>query len=177
MAHPEQIAFCRSIKERYPTLFEGSSVLDIGSLDINGNNRYLFSGGTYIGVDVGKGKNVDVVSLGHEYRPDQVFDLVISTECLEHDPHWALTLMNMARLCRSEGLVLMTCATTGRQEHGTSRSLPADSPLSHTMFKDHYLNLTEEMVREIPDFLTQFSEYGFSSNLRTRDLYFYGLKK
>lgn len=39
--HKEQINYCLSIKNKYPELFKGK-ILDCGSLDINGNNRYLF---------------------------------------------------------------------------------------------------------------------------------------
>ena len=40
-------------------------VLDIGSLDVNGNNRcHFIEPREYVGVDVGPGANVDVVSLG-----------------------------------------------------------------------------------------------------------------
>ena len=67
MAHPEQAVFCNSVKNQFSQKFSNADVLDIGSLDINGNNRYLFSNCTYTGVDIGQGKNVDVVSKGHEF--------------------------------------------------------------------------------------------------------------
>ena len=41
MAHHAQQEYCKSIKQMFPNLFTGK-VLDIGSMDINGNNRYLF---------------------------------------------------------------------------------------------------------------------------------------
>lgn len=56
MAHPEQQVFMLSVKNKFPEKFNNCSVLDVGSLDINGNNRYLFSNYTYIGVDIGVGK-------------------------------------------------------------------------------------------------------------------------
>ena len=55
MAHQEQINFCKSVKEFMPDFFKGVSVLDIGSLDINGNNRYLFDNYDYTGIDIGEG--------------------------------------------------------------------------------------------------------------------------
>ena len=60
-------------------------VLDIGSLDINGNNQYLFEDCQYTGIDVGVGKNVDIVSKAHELKmPSGTYDTIISTECFEH---------------------------------------------------------------------------------------------
>lgn len=42
MAHKTQILWCKKIKKEYPQYFVSKRVLDIGSLDINGNNRGLF---------------------------------------------------------------------------------------------------------------------------------------
>ena len=68
MAHPEQRTFMTYVKEKFPEKFINCRVLDIGSLDINGNNRYLFTDYKYIGVDIGAGNNVDVVCRGHEFK-------------------------------------------------------------------------------------------------------------
>lgn len=104
MAHTQQREFCLSVKEKYPDMFKGVSVLDVGSLDINGNNRYLFYEGSeptsYVGIDVGEGKNVDIVCKGHEYSPGNQFDVVISTECFEHDQHWKETVKNCIALTK-----------------------------------------------------------------------------
>ena len=109
MAHPEQSQYFRSVKNRFPGKFTNCSVLDIGSLDINGNNRYLFTNYKYVGVDIGPGKNVDVVSRGHEYKSDTLFDIVISSECFEHDEFWPLTMQNGINLLKSGGLFLWRC--------------------------------------------------------------------
>lgn len=177
MAHPEQQHFCLAVKKKYPTLFDKVDVLDIGSLDINGNNRYLFENYTYTGVDIGEGRNVDIVSKGHLFDPGKEYDIVISTECFEHDVYWKRTTMNCVKLTKPGGLFLFTCATTGRQEHGTSRTTPQDSPFTHIQFSDYYKNLTKEDFIALPLFLESFSEYSFSTNNNTKDLYFYGVKK
>lgn len=177
MAHPEQATFCKSVKTKYPSLFKGVSVLDVGSLDINGNNRYLFEDYSYIGIDVGMGKNVDIVSKGHEFKPGRQYDVVISTECFEHDQHWKDTIQNCINLTKQGGLFIFTCATTGRQEHGTTRTTPQDSPFTHSLFNDYYMNLNEEDIKSIPNFVENFSKYEFSTNNRTKDLYFFGIKK
>jgi hypothetical protein len=86
--HPEQCFFVDVVKTAFPEYFVGTRVLDIGSLDINGNNRQFFTNCDYTGIDIGAGKNVDVVARGHEYIADEPFDVVISTECFEHDEFW-----------------------------------------------------------------------------------------
>ena len=177
MAHPEQQQWFSYVKQKHPEMFFDVEVLDIGSLDINGNNRWLFNQYTYIGVDVGEGKNVDVICKGHEYKSTFKFDVVISSECFEHDMHWRETLLNCVEQLRQGGLFTFSCATTGRQEHGTSRTTPHDSPLTLSLFNDYYMNLTEEDVRSVLNVEEIFSEFEFGTNNNTKDLYFYGIKK
>lgn len=178
MAHEQQKDFCLSVKAQFPELFQSPSVLDIGSLDINGNNRYLFDGNyKYVGVDIGPGKNVDAVCKGHEFESKEKFDIVISTECFEHDKFWKYTMINCAHLTKSGGMFIFSCATTGRAEHGTSRSHPFASPYSHLQFDEHYQNLTEEDVRFALNVDYIFSKYWFGVHEGSCDLYFYGIKK
>src|SRR3954464_9663737 len=101
MAHKQQQAFCKWVRCKHKSKFRNCSVLDIGSLDINGNNRYLFRRYKYIGIDLGEGKNVDLVCSGHEFNSSDKFDIVISTECLEHDEHWKETLVNAVKLTKA----------------------------------------------------------------------------
>lgn len=178
MAHPEQIVFCQSVLARHPERFVNKRVLDVGSLDINGNNRYLFTGGAYTGIDVGPGRNVDIVCKGHEFAAeDASYDVIVSTECFEHDMFYPETLRNILRMLKPEGLFLFTCATTGRPEHGTRRSEPSSAPLLSGEWSDYYKNLTEADIREVLDVDACFSEYAFSVNERSKDLYFYGIKR
>ena len=137
----------------------------------------MFSDYTYTGVDLAPGKNVDVVSKGHAYNPGKLYDVVISTECFEHDKMWRETIQNCCNLTKPGGLFIFTCATTGRAEHGTKRSCPECSPFTGQEWgEDYYMNLTEEDVRTVLD-LGQFAEYEFSVNPISNDLYFYGIKK
>lgn len=181
MAHPAQQDFCRAVKSLFPEHFTGVNVCDIGSLDINGNNHYLFEDYSYIGVDVGRGKNVNVVTPGHKYKPiDGVkYDIVISTECFEHDMHWDKTITNACEnLVRDEGMFIFTCATEGRPEHGTNGTKPWDSPLTiqHEDWGDYYMNLTEVDVKEKIDLDKYFKYYKFYVNNDSHDLYFWGIK-
>lgn len=182
MAHHAQQVFCDRVKQTFPEYFSNVDVCDIGSLDINGNNHYLFDNYTYIGVDVGRGRNVSVVSKGHEYKPlgGQKYDTVISTECFEHDMYWDQTITNVCEnLVKPGGLFLFTCATTGRPEHGTIRTHPTDSPFTSTYdgWSDYYLNLTEQDVRSKVDLDKYFSIYHFYTNEDSCDLYFWGIAK
>ena len=52
MAHKAQREFCDSVRNKYSDMFKGKKVLDIGSLDNNGNNRFLFDDCEYLGIDL-----------------------------------------------------------------------------------------------------------------------------
>lgn len=183
MAHRQQRDFCTRVKAINPQFFHNVNVLDVGSLDINGSNRFLFTGeqGSYIGIDIAPGKNVDAVSKGHEWSvADNYYDTIVSTECFEHDMFYPQTLKNIVRMLKPGGLFLFTCATVGRREHGTKRTTITDSPTSQIEdngWCDYYKNLTAKDVRDAIDVDAIFSEHMFSGCYVTADLYFYGIKK
>jgi SAM-dependent methyltransferase len=181
MAHPQQKTFCSSIKARFPHYFTGVLALDIGSLDLNGNNQYLFDADClYLGIDVAQGRNVDIVSPGHQLGlPAETFDVIVSTECLEHDRHWEQTLQHAVRMLRPGGMLLLTCATTGRPEHGTRRTTPHDAPLLASVddeWADYYRNLDEQDIRAALDVPGLFQLAEFSIGAETHDLYCVAIK-
>jgi SAM-dependent methyltransferase len=179
VAHREQIEFCLSVKAEFPEFFDNVFVLDIGSLDVNGNNQHLFDSALYLGLDVALGRNVDIAAPAHELNlPDATFDVVISTEALEHDQYYRQTLINACRLLKPGGLLLLTCATEGRAEHGTRRTTPRDAPLlpGHGNWHDYYRNLSEADIRQAVAVDTVFAAYHFAVNDESHDLYFWGRK-
>lgn len=108
----------------------GMQVLEVGSYNENGSVRPLFDGcASYIGVDTRDGLGVDKVIEARDpypFEPRQ-FDLVVSTEMLEHalDPWHAID--QMARVLRSGGILILTCRgfdergsypMHGEKEHG-----------------------------------------------------------
>jgi SAM-dependent methyltransferase len=172
MAHPQQVEFCKYVKTIHPEKFIGVDVLDIGSLDINGNNRYLFENYTYTGIDIGEGKNVDIVCGGHTYSSEKQYDVIISTECLEHDAFYKETLGNAFSLLKKGGLLLFTAAGHGRPEHGTSRSDPNSSPYTN----EYYRNIRIKDIVEIFDIEELFYPFTITYG-GANDIYFYGIKR
>ena len=153
-------------------------MLEIGSLDINGSIRSYFSKAQYIGVDVGVGPGVDEVNQGQLVgHPTGAFDVAISCECLEHNPFWIETVANMFRMAKPGGLVVVSCATTGRAEHGTTRTSNNDSPLSIGIGWEYYRNVS------IAEFARSFNleywceDFVLLPNWQNCDLYFVGVKK
>jgi len=174
MAHSQQRDFFQGVKNKKPEAFTGVEVLEVGSLNINGTVRDFFDSTRYIGADVAEGRDVDVVCNGENLDyPDNSFDVAVSAECFEHNPEWVATFRNMWRM--SKKYVMMTCASEGRAEHGTTRSDPGSSPL--TLGWDYYRNLTEQDFRAEFNLDEMFDSYYFDYNADSCDLYFYGEKK
>ena len=176
--------YCLSVKQRFPDFFQNKKIIDFGSLDINGSNKVLFNNCDYTGLDIGPGKNVDVVSKAHEYdAPDETYDVVISTEMFEHDKFLTQSFQNMLRVLKKGGLMLFTCAGPGRAEHGTRRTSPHDSPLTMQQgdWGDFYENVDETRIRGIVNVDDVFTEYEFKLasgwGKPDADLQFYGIKR
>jgi len=177
MAHPAQQKFCKAVKEMFPDHFKEKSVIDIGSLDINGNNRYLFMNCDYIGLDIIKGKNVDVVSIAHEYNvEDGSFDVVLSTNAMEHDMYYSKTLQKMISLLKSNGLMFFSVAS-GWKEHGTVDTSPSQSATSQMdkTWASYYKNLQPDDIRNSINLDKEFIKYHLEVN--GKDLQFWGIKK
>lgn len=176
MSHVDQLQFFRIARSHFPEFFTGTRVLEVGSLDINGSVRSFFSPEDYVGIDVGEGPGVDLVVPGQQYAaPDGSFDVVVSAECMEHNPAWEATTRNMVRLLRPGGLLLLTCAAPGRPEHGTTRTSPLDSPLTVATGQEYYQNLDQHDF-ESTGALTTLRPRSYWMNWGHRDLYIAALK-
>jgi SAM-dependent methyltransferase len=175
--HFEAFDFLKYCAETFKEYYKGK-VLDVGAADINGNNRFFFQGCEYTGCDVLPGQNVDIVMPCHELPFDKgEFDVIISSECFEHDMYWEKSLRRIMDMLKDGGLFVFTCASTGRPEHGTLRSKPADSlttQLSRGDWGEYYRNLTGEDVLSILG--NTFGYHRVYYNERSHDLYFAGIK-
>ena len=179
--HPQARHFMDFVKSIFPEYFNSKMVLDVGSGDINGNNRYLFENCIYTGNDVIQAKNVDVVSKTKDLKfENNTFDTIISTECFEHDPEYKQSILKIYDMLKPDGLFIFTCASLGRGEHGTRRTSPACS--YGTIGKlddmvDYYKNLDIKDINDVLDLNKSFSSWDSYYNYKSKDLYFVGIKK
>jgi SAM-dependent methyltransferase len=179
--HEQARAFTVFVKQHIPGAFQNKHVLDVGSGDINGNNRFLFEGGHYEGNDVYAATNVTIVSktTALPFQP-QTFDTIVSTECFEHDPEYADSFRKIVSMLKDGGLFCFTCASTGRAEHGTRRTTPQDSygTIGNVDgWTDYYKNLTFEDLDAAINVRNTFSDFRAYYNAESKDLYFWGIKK
>ncbi len=107
----------RLVKENFADRPGPLSVLDVGSLDINGSYKSIFPKDrwTYTGVDVAAGKNVDIVMKSPYTLPflDNQFDLVISGQAFEHIEFFWLTWLEMVRVTRKGGNLILIVPSKG----------------------------------------------------------------
>ena len=178
--HEQARQFTLFIKSILPYYFHSKVVLDVGSGDINGNNRFLFENCIYQGNDVIQAPNVTIVSKTKDLPfPDNYFDAITSTECFEHDPEYKESFSKIYKMLKPEGLFCFTCASTGRYEHGTRRTTPQDSYGTIGNLddmSDYYKNLTETDLNEVLNLNELFSKWDTYYNAESNDLYFLGIK-
>lgn len=163
--------FVKDVRKEYPRKFRLRKVLEVGSRQINGTIRDLFWLCDYTGLDIMKGKGVDVVCPVDYYTSKSGFEVVISCEMLEHSETWERDLRAMYDLLAPGGLLILTCAAPHRAEHGTKRTTPECSPAT----TDYYRNISvEDFQSVLPPGL--FDPYVLQYSRGMSDLQFYGIK-
>lgn len=100
---------------------EGKKVLDVGSYDVNGCYKNLFSGIEieYVGLDIEDGPNVDVVMdeiYNWDSLQDEEFDYIISGQAFEHIEYPWLTMKEIYKKLKQDGIVCII-APNGLFEH------------------------------------------------------------
>ena len=170
--HPEIDQFIVKVKEKFPKYFKGKKVLEVGSQNINGSVRSHFKNCDYLGIDLGEAPGVDKVEDASKMTYFEEYDVVISSEMLEHCEDWKNALVNMYQATKPEGIFILTCAGPNRQEHGTNNHTPQDSKFT----LEHYRNISVgDFLSVLPEDL--FSEHSIGLYRGDTDLYFWGIKK
>lgn len=102
-------------------LFEEKRILEVGSKYVRPLVEKLCRPREYVGVDIEKGMYVDVV-LPAEQLVERFgkgsFDVVISTELLEHVKDWRLVINNMKDVLKHNGIIFISTRSYGFPYHG-----------------------------------------------------------
>jgi SAM-dependent methyltransferase len=108
------------IDTSYEEEFRGKRVLEVGSKYVNGSVRpfiekYL-APKEYIGVDIESGKYVDHVIEAENivnFFGEDAFDVVITTEMLEHVQDWRNVIENLKKVVKPQGILYLTTRSKG----------------------------------------------------------------
>ncbi len=114
--HPEAYDWIRA----QAATLQGLHCVDLGGRNVNGSIRELFAPESWTAVDLSDGPGVDIVANVTNWRPDREWDLVCSTEVLEHVSTPRYVVETMAHCCRSGGTLLLTAAAPGRAPHSAT---------------------------------------------------------
>jgi len=99
-------------------------ILEVGSRDVNGSLRPFIESrkpSKYIGTDMVAGPGVDLICKAEELVERfgaESFDVVISTEVLEHVRDWRKVVSNLKRVCKRGGIILISTRSIGFPFHG-----------------------------------------------------------
>lgn len=171
MSHSQQLEALSIIKSSIE-LSKGYKVLEIGSYDVNGSVRSIFDSVDYTGVDLVVGPGVDVVQSGHlvDLKKNR-YNLVISSECFEHNPYWNETLSNMISHIEDGGYIIVTCAIEGRLEHGTARTNLSHSPGTNSVGWNYYKNINHVDLRNFFETNKKINDWFMFTQSLTYDAY------
>ena len=106
----------------------GKRILEVGAYDVNGSVRSvveLMEPASYLGVDIVFGPRVDRIMDCRdliETLGECSFDVVITTEMLEHVDDWRTCITNLAGVTTVGGLLVITTRSPGFPYH----EYPAD---------------------------------------------------
>lgn len=106
-----------------PSDVRGKRVIEVGSLDVNGSVRpdvEALAPAAYIGVDIRPGPGVDVICDAGDLVArfgEHAFDVVISTELLEHVRDWRGIISNLKRVAKPPGLLIVSTRSYGVDFH------------------------------------------------------------
>lgn len=138
---------------------EALRIYDLGSQDVNGSYRPLFSepAWRYAGLDMADGENVDVV-LRTPYAWKEVAggsaDVVISGQAFEHIQYFWITMLEVARVLKPGGICCILAPSSGPEHR-----YPTDC---WRFYPDGMTSLAHFAQMEVIEAATQWEDKGYA---------------
>lgn len=139
-------------------------ILDLGSQDVNGSYRPLFSKHPweYIGLDMQGGDNVDII-LQTPYVWNEVAsgsaDVLISGQAFEHIEYFWVTMLEVARVLKPNGICCILAPSSGPEHR-----YPLDC---WRFYPDGMVSLARFAQMEVIDATTQWQDMGYTDGSDT----------
>jgi SAM-dependent methyltransferase len=98
-------------------------ILEVGSRNVNGSLRPIFelwNPSKYVGIDIQKGSGVDIICAAEEIVEkfgENSFDIVVSSDALEHIFNWKDAISNIKNVCKVGGKLLISVPSIGFPNH------------------------------------------------------------
>lgn len=133
-------------------------ILDLGSQDVNGSYRAIFSEHKweYVGLDMAAGKNVDVI-LRTPYVWKEVAtesaDVIISGQAFEHIQFFWITMLEIARVLKPGGICCIIAPSSGPEHR-----YPMDC---WRFYPDGMTSLAQYAQMEVIEAVTQWHDLGY----------------
>lgn len=164
--HHEAYVGLKTMIEESSIDYYGRHIGDFGGRNINGAIRDLMPTALWSGIDLVEGPDVDYTcDLTLDWPEGYgTFDIIVSTELLEHVEDWRSVIRTMTQALSPNGLemVFITCASTGRRSHGASGEM--DPPPG-----EWYQNVEPDALeRQLAKY---FSHYEVKYNPHPGDVY------
>lgn len=101
--HTDSYNLMKDFLESYAT--ESSSIIEIGSMDVNGSYRDISSFKNYTGVDIRHGKGVDMIVKPYRISESfkEKFDIVICGNVIEHVLDLVMFFSDITKLLKDGG--------------------------------------------------------------------------
>ena len=110
--HDNSMTIMKKFVEEYDV--SESTIVDVGSLDINGCYRGFFTG-KYTGVDIVPGLNVDVLMDSDEWEKIKDADVVISGQTIEHVADIPKFMASIFAVLKPGGFLCMIAPSQGER--------------------------------------------------------------
>jgi SAM-dependent methyltransferase len=136
---------------------ESLRILDVGSQDVNGSYREIFSEPlwSYTGLDMTAGANVDIVVrtpyVWNEVASGSV-DVVVSGQAFEHIQYFWITMLEIARVLKTRGICCVLAPSSGPEHR-----YPLDC---WRFYPDGMVSLAQFAQLETLEAVTQWDDTG-----------------
>jgi len=158
--HQSSIEKMTAFRDRYLSAEKNKPlrILDLGSQDVNGSYRSLFSESNwnYVGLDMSAGKNVDIV-LRTPYVWNEVAsesaDVLISGQAFEHIQYFWITMLEVARVLKPGGICCILAPSSGPEHR-----YPLDC---WRFYPDGMVSLAHFAQMEVIEAVTQWQDLGY----------------